>query len=513
MKNATKSRTDKLLQHTLTLLDYATSKTREKQAILLRDLKLGINHIDRDQLRRSGLLNPRYPTRLRGLKVVVEGAIEVKSNQPLDLLGAPSTILYQLRCIAITEYIGVHSDDNTDDTAVEYGDLLREEWVVLRPFKDFTTLHKFLKSQVNPTESSANTGAKLTGLATAALTLGNLTHAASKRKALIPSLNKAVQAGALGATKKSIEKRKEILNEYLAHLLSQGNLLNRCPELLRFAGAYEPLPDEVQMGRGVIPDFADVLGRCEMSKTHLQHSKSSVSAAGMPSASATNQRVGSNRADTTAAMSSVPNQASRIPRRSRKQSKKYIDPARLAMLASIKSRIDRVKLSQVRGNVFELIRYIFDLDSANFFRSQMVAAVKAMSIAVTSGQGFKRTLLDFHLKYISSRSVASYIKFVKDIIWPSGVIFTSAVPLTPEESKELAKTSRGLLRQSFPDALMTVLGNDITENGLDLFHEMLNNRLVLKSMIYMMTDTLLLEAFPEMSDILTCSQVLDNTGG
>ena len=51
------------------------------------------------------------------------------------------------------------------------------------------------------------------------------------------------------------------------------------------------------------------------------------------------------------------------------------------------------------------------------------------------------------------------------------------------------------------------------ENGLDLFHEMLNNRLFLKSMIYMMADTLLLEAFPEMIDILTCSQVLDNAGG
>ena len=95
-------------------------------------------------------------------------------------------------------------------------------------------------------------------------------------------------------------------------------------------------------------------------------------------------------------------------------------------------------------------------------------------------------------------------------MWPNGVIFTSATPLTPEESRDVAKKSRILLQEKFPDQLQAVLGTDITENGLDLFHEMLNNRLVLKSMIYMMADTLLLEAFPEMRDILTCAQSLNS---
>ena len=102
VKNATKSRTDELIRPVLALLDYATSRKREDQSILLRDLKIGVNHIDKDQLRRNGLLNPRYPTRLRALKVMIDGVVELKSNQPLDLL-APNTILYRLRCIAVTE--------------------------------------------------------------------------------------------------------------------------------------------------------------------------------------------------------------------------------------------------------------------------------------------------------------------------------------------------------------------------------------------------------------------------
>ncbi len=505
-KQVTKSRTDKLLQPTLTLLDFATSGQREKQAILLRDLKLGNNHIDKDQLRRSGILSPRYPTNLRSLKVVIDGAVESKSNQGLDLLGGPGNILYKLRCIAITEYISV--DGGSD--GIEYGTLMREEWTVLRSFKDFTTFHKFLKTQVNSTESSANTGAKLTGLATAALTLGTMPHSEMKRKALIPSLHKAVQAGALGATKKCIEKRKEILNEYLTHLLSKRNLLNRCPELLRFVGAYDPLPESVALGAGVVPDFTDGLGRFEMNKSHLQQgnkvndSPKSFQNRSHPSPSLS--IITDSKQDLVALKTeSDP----KLKMNEKRKSKKQVDPARLAIIASIKSRVDRVKLSKVRGSVFELIRYMFDLDSANFFRSQMVTALKTMSMAI-SGHGFKRTLIELHLKYLSSRSIASYIKFVKDLMWPNGVIFTSATPLTPEESRDVAKKSRILLQEKFPDQLQAVLGTDITENGLDLFHEMLNNRLVLKSMIYMMADTLLLEAFPEMRDILTCAQSLNS---
>ena len=496
VKNATKSRTDELIRPVLALLDYATSRKREDQSILLRDLKIGVNHIDKDQLRRNGLLNPRYPTRLRALKVMIDGVVEVKSNQPLDLL-APNTILYRLRCIAVTEYIGLHSKDSTAEADIEYGDLLKEEWVVLRSFKDFTVFHKFLKTQVNSSECSAGTAAKLTGLATTALTLGSSSQNLTKRNAMIPSLNKAVQAGALGGTKKCIEKRKEVLSEYLSHLLSHGNLLNRCPELLRFIGAYDPFVDEVKIGQGVNANFTDKFGRGEMSKIHLQRSKlAPVGVETMPAQSETETGDSKGKKDL---------------KRSRKKKPKIVDPARSMMLASIKARVDRVKLSQVRGSVFELIRSIFDLDGANFFRSQMVSALQTMSIAVTSGHGFKRTLMELHLKYLSSRAIASYIKFIKDLIWPSGVIFTSAAPLTIKESKALARTSRSLLRDTFPDQLTAVLGNDITENGLDLLHEMLNNRLVLKSMIYMMADTLLLEAFPEMSDVLTCSQVLESS--
>eukprot|EP00979_Chaetoceros_neogracilis_P015397 scaffold5876_cov363-Chaetoceros_neogracile.AAC.1 len=69
----------------------------------------------------------------------------------------------------------------------------------------------------------------------------------------------------------------------------------------------------------------------------------------------------------------------------------------------------------------------------------MVSAMQTMSIAVTSGHA--------HLKI--------------------------------DESEGLERTSKILLRNSFPDHLTTVLGHEISDNGSDLIHEMLNNRLVL----------------------------------
>lgn len=513
MKNISKSKSDEILRPSLTLLDYATSKKRENQAILIRDLKIGVNHIDREQLRRSGMLDPRYPTRLKDLKVEVNGVVEVKTQQPLDLLGGPSSVLFRLKCIAISEFVGLQKEDNADDCHLDYGDLLKEEWTVLRSFKDFTILHKFLKSQVNAAESSAGTAAKLTGLATNALTLGSLSQTSTKRKALIPSLNKAVQAGALGVTKKCIERRKEILNEYLGHLFSHGNLLRRCPELLRFVGAYDPLPEDVKIGSYLNPDFTDRLGRFQMSKLSLgQNTISKMKPeltiqTGLPCIqSQVSDASGSAVYGDESKLHMENNQA-----KTRFKSTTQHDLERAATVASIKSHVDRVKLSQVRGSIFELIRHTFDLDGANFFRSQLISALKTMSIAVTSANVFRRTLIELHLQYLSSRSIASYVRYVRNLIWPEGVIFASAPSLTKQESVELSKESRKTLRNLFPDQLSTILGNEITEKGIDLLHEMLNNRLVLKSMFYMMADTLLLEVFPEMSDILTCSQVLETS--
>eukprot|EP00979_Chaetoceros_neogracilis_P015398 scaffold5876_cov363-Chaetoceros_neogracile.AAC.2 len=113
VKNATTSRADELLRPTLTILEYATSRKRENQAIYHRsitqkwDIKSSIS----------------YKTEK------FDGLMEVKSNQPLGLLG-PNTFFYRVRCVAITEYIGLNPEDNTDDsTDLNYDDLFSSEYV------------------------------------------------------------------------------------------------------------------------------------------------------------------------------------------------------------------------------------------------------------------------------------------------------------------------------------------------------------------------------------------------
>jgi len=507
-RNVTKSRTDLLLQPTLGLLDFATSEKREKQSILLRDLKLGINHIDREQLRRNGLLNPRFPTLLRQLKVTVESALQ--SNQNVDLLGL--NVLYKLRCIAVTEFIGVNDSDESTiygGNKPDYGDLFREEWVVMRSFRDFSTLHKFLKTQVSPNEYSGGTGAKIvgaaTGLATAAFTIGNNAHAPqTKRKTLIPSLSQASKTGPIGVTKKFIEKRRQVLNNYLRHLLSTSNLLNRCPELLRFLGAYDPFPSEIKPNHGILTGFTDSFGRCDMCKSIL---KTNISLSAKPQSdvvpyfSIPFKRSENNDKLASIRRNSQPSE--RLRRKVKKSPKKpHLSPAKLAMLASVKSRVERVKLGQVRSSAFELMRITFDLDNASFFRNQMISALKTASFALTSGQEFNETLINLHLKHLNGKSLSWYVKYARDLIWPKGVIYQSNGDLTRREKLKLKSEAKSVLHKSFPDQLKAVLGHQSTENGLDLLHEMLQNRLVLKSMAYMMIDALLLEIFPEIGDII-----------
>ena len=88
-RSSTKVKSDEWLQPTLTLLEYANSRQQDEQSVLQRDLRFGVNHIDRGQLRRNGLLNPRYPTILRALNTKVDGVVEVKGSD-FDILGLPT---------------------------------------------------------------------------------------------------------------------------------------------------------------------------------------------------------------------------------------------------------------------------------------------------------------------------------------------------------------------------------------------------------------------------------------
>mmetsp|Transcript_38805 Transcript_38805/g.57003 ORF Transcript_38805/g.57003 Transcript_38805/m.57003 type:complete len:341 (+) Transcript_38805:386-1408(+) len=336
---------------------------------------------------------------------------------------------------------------------------------------------------------------------------------------------------ALGITKKSIERRRDLLNLYLDHLLDLRNMLCRCPELLQFLGANDAFPPEVKTGI-YVRNLTDALGRSEMRRTELnsenlkKNSSRSLSSpsptkprtleakeAHSSSLKRENQLEGplttsrKNRQASSAddsGMSASGRGGKRGTNRSRR-----VNSLEIANRATIKAKIDRVKLGQVRKIGFELVRYLFNLDNANFFRSRMFSALKTMSLAVTSAQDFNKMMYEMHLTHINGKALSYWITYMQDTMWPGGVYGTSAPALTSAEKKELEQKSKALLPQAFPDQIRKVLGQELTEDGLNVFHEMLQNRIVLKSMVYMIMDMVWLEIFPEMSDILSGAEALE----
>jgi len=532
-RNATKARTEALLQPYLTLLEFAVSKKREKQSILLRDLKLGINHIDVQQLRRNAIFQPRFPTVLHSLSTVtVEGAIKAKASN--DLIGSPAMVLYKIRLSSIVERI-----DNDDPE----GSFFREEWIILRPFRDFVTLHKHLKKQVNENESSGNAGAKLVGAAAAALTFQTNQR---QRRALMPSLGQANKAGALGVTQKSIEKRREILNTYLSYLTDPKHLLHQCPELMRFLGASDAFPEEIDPNAG-----PDNLGRIHLKRTPLSKEVvlddmmrlglgvSYVNIAGamsentdmlsraaavaisprsmssprlVPKAGSVGDLSSSANDDNIMGRSStarVDNSATSANKRtSSGKEKKGNSSLQRARLASIKSQVEQVSLSAVRNGAFRFIRHLFDLDNASFFRSRILSALKTMSFAVTSAQEFHKLLFQMHLQQASATAMAGWILFVREILWPDGVFFDPAPDQDPDELKAQMEESKMLLLEMVPEQMRAILSEDIAEDGIGTFHEMLQNRIVLRSISYMLMDEIWGAIFPALNDVVTgCSAV------
>ena len=489
------------------LLDFARDRSREKQEKLMRDLKLGINHIDREQLRRNALVSPRYPTVIKNIQVSVERAMPA-SEASAKLPCEPKTIVFKIRCVATVELV----DDEIPDGML--GAYLspdgkkvltyKESWVIYRPFRDFQTLHKHLKTQVAASESSGNAGTRLVGAATAAFTAGGAqTNRSRQRKALIPSLGQAGKAGALGVTHRSVAKRLEILDGYLHHLLSDGHHLGGSPELLMFIGAFYPLAPEVKVGKQPISLLNDPLGRVEMSREVLKFA--STTPQPNPNTLATSPR---DHSESNLSVNSMEDPSDSMlgddATEDAPKSEKILmtNPA-------IVGKLDKVPLGKVRSRIFELLSCQFGFENASFLRNRMLSALKTMSYAVTTPGEFRKTLYKAHVEQVSPDAIAFWINYGIDTLWPDGVFFESAPPLTPENRKKAVDKSRELLHNGFPDQLRAVLGKDLTSDGLDVLHEMLQNRMVMKSLFYMLFDLLWEEIFPEMKDVLSGADALD----
>ena len=117
-------------------------------------------------------------------------------------------------------------------------------------------------------------------------------------------------------------------------------------------------------------------------------------------------------------------------------------------------------------------------------------------------------LSQMHLNYMNGEWISGWIYYLVDMFWPNGVFYTKGPDLTEEEQLELKLNSKKILEKMFPDQLKTVLGKH-TDEGLDMLHEMLQNRVVLKSMAYMIMDLVWAEIFPELGDFVTGAEILE----
>jgi hypothetical protein len=507
-KSATKARTEEQLRPTLKIIEFANDKSKDqiKASCLNRDLKLGVYHIDRDQLRRNGLLSLRHPTSILQLTAKVEGsalAKEVPLAKLIDNKLLPDDIIYKIRCTAVIELVDVDDEIDLESYTLDDGSiaaLYREEWIVYRSMKDFQTLHKQLKSQVASTEASMSTGTRIVGAATAALSSRNLRR---NKKVLIPSLAQAGKIGAMGMTKRSIGKRMELLDEYVEYLLSTNSLMNRCSEVLLFLGASHPFPHEVTVTKSP-SNFLDPLGRMGFirsvalkdsddvkvrlkKKLSPRHASKKKSLSRKSSAESTSNAAGG---DTFKSFESTTDISD-------------LDPG-------IAAKVDQVPLADVRNRIVELMRYSFGFENASFVRSQMLSALETASfVAIAKQSDFRRVLHNLHAQHLNGDALGGWIQTLLNVLWPDGVWMKPAPLLTEEQETVLRENSRRKLHEGFPDKFRKILGKELTKDGLDMIHDMLQNRLVVKSMFYMLFDLVWIELLPELGDMLPGAEALD----
>lgn len=284
-------------------------------------------------------------------------------------------------------------------------------------------------------------------------------------------------------------------------------MLSRSPELLNFLGAYTSIFSsssdnctDDEFGR---EDGSRVELDTEKLKAGVVHVKPQTEQK-RPDATPkqTNKRpVASTTPSTEASLEPVKTRPADSPQEVDKK-----QPNLTRRIAMMRSR--GMNLRDVRRSVFRLLKDIFDLDNASFFRSRVISVIRTMSLAFTNVQDFHLMLFKYHIKYMNGEWVSGWIFYLVQMFWPNGVFYTKGPDLTEREQLELKVNSKKILERTLPLQLKAVLGRH-SDEGLDLLHEMLQNRLVLKSIAYMLLDLVWAQIFPELVEFTTGAESLE----
>ena len=450
-------------------------------------------HVALDYLERKGLYR-RKRTHLVNIKVDVLDSVQYQTS---DILGS-TTVEYKLR---------VRRTSLVLKGAVETNDQVIEEWCIFRRFTDFTLLNKCLRSQIAEQAAGNTISQKLPNFMSAKQQDDGLP--------LIPTLNNQGKVPGTSSNR-FVQRRMSDIQLYLDIILSRNHLLRESHEVMQFLAAIDALPknlDAYQIPGGKHDD----LGRSEIRRS-FNTDKSSVernisketdvkndsSWIATGSESFGNDKTtgtsihtvsSSPSVDVTSINSEIPANAASI--------EPYGDKA---MEASIIARISEVKLVTFQKVLFDFVSYTFHLDKATFFRSSVVSAVWRMAFVITgtTSAQFTRNLTKWHFKLITGESLGAIIRSIHQSLWPEGAWYTPAPVLSKEEKKDLANSSRNAIDKVLPDQFQqvrSVLGDDF-DKGIDTLHDMIQNRVVLKSLAYTLLDLVLLEVFPELKDHL-----------
>jgi hypothetical protein len=533
---------------TLGMLKYSTSKGGGEQ--MIRDLGrpgLGGCRATLEELQEMKVWQAAGS--VLNLEAKVEGVVKQTGNE----MFAKPVIMYKIRCVCERVVAVAGGGVGENSSSGSGGEkVVREEWVCMRRYNDFVSLHKNLKAQL--TENNPRTKEL------------SVHEAGGKgnRMLLLPTLppkkNLNVAVGMGGS--KFLEQRGRGLNVYLKYMLDRHHVLSGCSELKNFLSAV----DEIKINIGGATE--DEFGRSERSRTVVVFN-----GLGVGGANATNHRnphYGSPLRSVSSAsegdesntgkdedgdddnddddddydddisgqndrsdyeeegggdvMDSSDGNGRRKPAKKKKSKKKKeaLDHGggehhvaggggahskqvsaramafEAAMNASIHQRLNMVSSREVQEGIFDLCKELLSLDKANFLRGRMISVIRGVVNFMTGGSTLHKTLYNLHLKHVTGNNIGGGVKWLRELLWPEGEWGEAAPELTSLEKEELAKKVFESLPKYVPEALSSVVGVDLAGEGINLVFDLLQNETILKSISYQLIDAIILELYPEL---------------
>jgi sorting nexin-25 len=144
--------------------------------------------------------------------------------------------------------------------------------------------------------------------------------------------------------------------------------------------------------------------------------------------------------------------------------------------------------------VYQMAKEIFDLqETAGLLRKTLIAFVQ-----ISFGKTINKQVRETVSWVCSEAMIHYYLVSFRDALWPEGAAAAPWPERSDHQREETMILTKRELLNNIPDALGSLLGNDVTRKGVNKLFDVLQHKQLNKQLFYELMEAFLFQLVPEL---------------